>query len=231
MDINFDIISYINESYSCPETKELIFGNSKVASRHVRGPSPLFRIVLSGALLIYLKWRSLERKERIKYSSKHFSNVEELFLDLYKGTDFNTDSAIYILFEAQKDVEEQKEKSFFYDLLDVSEHCQFGKIYGVIDEWENNTDHVIKSYSEEYVSDLLVSAIKSVKILKDYKIDYQNGLSFLKEKDEIKDERAFIYKDYEFMILKKMESYTNMMNFVYICLSDFRIVLVEEKRQ
>ena len=163
-----DLITFLNNAYSSSKTRELLFGSENIAYRHIKGAAPILRIVYIGALLIFLKWKKLPRRERIKYNSKNYLRVEELFLNLYGNEQFNIDSAIYILFEGQKDVIRQKEKSFFYGLIDENIYCEYGKIYGVLDEWIKTTNHVIKSYSEEYVQKLFIDLVNNLRVLRDY---------------------------------------------------------------
>lgn len=225
-----EIIAFVNEYYLCPLNREILFGSDRVAFRHVRGSAPLIRIALLGAILLYIKWKRLSRKERLSYSSRHYDRVESLFTDLYGAEAFDINSAIYILLEGRKDVVERKEKSFFYGLISIDEPCEFGKVYRVVDEWLSTTDHINKSYTEEYIFDLLLASIKSLVILKEYKAISQDEFSFVKENDLLKDQFVLLYKDYECLLLNKVHEGATKMVYEYISLNDFRRVIIEEKR-
>ena len=223
-----EIIDFINASFPYPLNREILFGSDRVAFRHVRGATPLIRIALLGAALLYIKWKRLSRKERLFYSSEHYDRVETLFINLYGAEVFDINSAIYILFEGRKDVVERKEKSFFNGLINIDESCEFGKIYRVVDEWFSTTDHINKSYTEEYIFDLLLASVKCLAILREYEASNQDEFSFKKENNLLKDQFVLVYKDYECLLLNKVHEGVNRMVYDYISLSDFRKVIIEK---
>lgn len=225
-----DILTFLNEAYSYPNNKMILFGNERVAYRHIRGGTPLLRLVCLGAILIYLKWQKLSRKERLAFGSKHYLRVESLFTILYGSECFDYHAAIYILFEGRKDVVDCKEKSFFYGLIDEKAPCEYGKVYRVIDEWNSTTDHIIKSYSEGYVNGLLHDLVASLLVLKEYEAIIDDGLYFKKENEILRNDVVLKYSNYDYLILNKVYEGATKAVYDYLSLQDYRKEVVEEKR-
>ena len=230
MEEEFDLIEFLNKSYAYPINRTLLFGNPEIAYRHIWDGSPLYRITLLGALLIYLKWRNTSRQDRLNFDAKNYTRVESLFNELYGHEPFDLNSAIYILLEGRKDVIARREKSFFYGLINPDTPCEYGKIYSVVDEWKTASDHIIKSYSEEYVNALLVDIVNSLTVLKEYEAFDDNGIYFKKNDEIIKEPLFLKYQDYNYYLLSKIEEGASKVIYEYISLVDFSRVIIEEKR-
>lgn len=226
-----DLVSFINESYPYSLNKEIVFGSETVSYRHlIKKGVPLCRLVLLGAILIYLKWKNLSNEERNKYISKHFLNVNRLFNRLYKDEPFNIYSAVYVLYEGSKDVLENKDNSFFNGLISVNEPCEFGKMNGVLDELMLSDSHTNIRYSAEYIAELLEQAVKSLTVVKEYEAFNDNGLYFKKDNEILKDDNILIISDYYYYLLSEIREYRDRKETEYIGFSALEIMVNEEKR-
>lgn len=129
---------YINESYSSPALRKFIFGLEEVSFRDIKGVGSINKVLTVEFLLVYLTWFNTDRNKLRTYKSTHFERASEVMKNLYRGQKFGLDVIIYVLSEGQKDIADLGEASFFYPLMNVTEHCEFGKIYSMIDDWMND---------------------------------------------------------------------------------------------
>jgi hypothetical protein len=152
---------YINEAYSSPSVRKFVFGLEDVTFRNIKGVGSINKVLTVQFLMVYLKWRNTDRNVLRTYKSLHFDRASEVMNNLYRGQKFDLDVIIYVLTEGQKDILQIGERSFFYPLMDVSEPCEFGKIYSMIDDWLNDLQT-----SEESVDKILYQFIPVIKMAK-----------------------------------------------------------------
>ncbi len=149
---------YVNDRIPSPALKEFIFGSEQPSHKDIDIGS-INRVLTTEFLLIYLKWLKASRNELRRYTSKHFSRAQDVMMALYKGQKFDLDAIVYVLTEGQKDICENGDSSFFAPFMDVAEKCEFGKIYGLIDEWKINpqTSVSIETISHHFFTAVSVS--------------------------------------------------------------------------
>ncbi|MBQ8147129.1 MAG: hypothetical protein IJ039_10120 [Clostridia bacterium] len=166
--------AYINEAYEYPSLKSFVFGLSEISFRDIKGIGAINKVLTVEFLLIYLNWINTPRSQLRHYSSIHFEKASEVMRNLYRTQKFNLDVVIYVLTEGQKDVIELGEASFFYPFIDATKKCDFGAIYGMIDDWMNNLQT-----SEEMIDKILnqfISVITMAKaLLKTDVVTVQDG--------------------------------------------------------
>ena len=153
--------AYINEAYSSAAIRKFVFGIEDVSFRDIKGIGSINKVLTVEFLLVYLTWFNTDRNLLRSYKSKHFERAAEVMKNLYRGQKFGLDVIIYVLSEGQKDIAEMGERSFFYPLMDVSERCEFGKIYSMIDDWMNDLQT-----SEDSVDKILHHFIPVIKMAK-----------------------------------------------------------------
>ena len=129
---------YINDSITSAGVKSFVFGTGDVSHHDIKGVDAIYKLLIAEFAVIYLKWLGSGRSLLREYRSARFARISEVMNSLYKGQKLDLDVITYTLAEAQKDVLELGETSFFFELIDVTEPCKFGKLYGMIDEWKGN---------------------------------------------------------------------------------------------
>ncbi|MBE6820919.1 MAG: hypothetical protein E7516_07695 [Ruminococcaceae bacterium] len=120
---------YISENVKDEGVRELVFGEKNVTFRLIKTSAPIFRVMLCTFSLIYLKWLSYSRQELRKFSGKHSKKVFGVLEDLYKSVQFDSDIMIFVLTEAQKDIIENGENSFFDKIISKENFCAYSKLY------------------------------------------------------------------------------------------------------
>ena len=161
-----DIFTYkqaavlVNDTITSPSLKQFIFGADEVSHRDIKGIGSINKLLTAEFLMIYLKWLNSDRNELRKYSTPHFKKAEAVMNSLYKGQRFNLDVIMYVLTEAQKDVKQYNEASFFFPMIDGTVKCEFGKIYSLIDDWKSNlqtSEPLVEAILSSFVSAIAVS--------------------------------------------------------------------------
>ncbi|MBE5950083.1 MAG: hypothetical protein E7260_00665 [Lachnospiraceae bacterium] len=224
---------YVNERISAPAIRELIFGMDEVSHRDIKGIGSINKVLNMEFLLIYLNWLRCTRNDFAGYRTKHFLNINEVLYSLYKTEKLGLDCVIYVLSEAQRDVKENGEKSFFAPYFNADVTCEFGKIYGMIDEWLHNfhTDDI----SVETILNHFVSAINSAKALWNVDVVYEKVTEGINvyfvlngEKVDVKD---IVYVDENAMkyILSNRKYYLNDMVYDYSSIDSFTHITVIKK--
>ncbi|MBQ7377699.1 MAG: hypothetical protein IJW71_05220 [Clostridia bacterium] len=153
--------AYINEAYASPAIRKFIFGLEEVSFRDIKGIGSINKVITVEFLLVYLTWLNTDRNTLRTYRSPHYERAAEVMSSLYRTQKFGLDVIIYVLAEGQKDIAEMGEQSFFYPLMDTTERCEFGKIYGLIDDWMNDLQT-----SEDSVDKILGHFIPVIKMAK-----------------------------------------------------------------
>ena len=187
--------AYINEYYASPKLREFIFGLEEVSFRDIKGIGAINKVLTAEFLIVYFSWASLDRNAMRPYRSKHFDHASEVMRSLYKGQKFGLDAMIYVLTEGKKDIAEKGESSFFYPLIDVSEPCELGRIYCLIDEWKN--DLQTSETSVEVILNHFISVIKMAKALRTADVVVEAGeTSFIFDGNTLRT-RDIVYIDKE----------------------------------
>lgn len=127
--------AYVNERITDPSMREAIFGIKEVSFRDIKGVGSLYKILKVQFAIVYLKWLNASRGTLNSYTSNHFKKINTVLFSLYKTQNVDLDVIVYIMSEVQRDIIEQKDKSFFYGLLNENVFCEFSKLYGIINEW------------------------------------------------------------------------------------------------
>ena len=127
--------AYANERIKDPNVREFVFGIKELSYRDIKGVGALHKILRGQFAIVYLKWLNTSRSELNKYQSNHFKKINTVLFSLYKTQNLDLDVIIYIMSEAQRDIIDQKDQSFFYGLLNTNVFCEFSKLYGIITEW------------------------------------------------------------------------------------------------
>lgn len=122
--------SYLNERISSPSMKEFIFDCEDVGFRSIQDLNAIHRLICAQFFLVYLKWLNSSRKELSALNSLHYKKVNETLSSLYSQWNLDVDLIVYVLSEAQKDVLELGEKSFFADVLEGGMSYPYGRLYG-----------------------------------------------------------------------------------------------------
>jgi len=126
---------YANERIKDSSMREIIFGIKEVSFRDIKGVGSLYKILRTQFAVVYIKWLNVSRSVLNSYQSTHFKKINPVLFSLYKTQKLDLDVIVYVMSEVQRDIIEQKEKSFFYGLLNNGVFCEFSKLYGVINEW------------------------------------------------------------------------------------------------
>lgn len=127
--------AYVNERIKDFGMRETIFGIKEISFRDIKGVGTLYKILRAQFAVVYLKWLNTSRSVLNLYQSTHFKKINPVLFSLYKTQKLDLDVIVYVMSEVQRDIIDQKEKSFFYGLLNDSVFCEFSKLYGVINEW------------------------------------------------------------------------------------------------
>ncbi|MBR2444027.1 MAG: hypothetical protein IKB27_01350 [Clostridia bacterium] len=151
--------AYINEKSTDPSIKEFVFGASDVTHKHIKKHGPIYRILFSAFSVIYTKWLSCSRNRLQAYKSAHAKNAFKLLYSLYKTQPLNLDVVVYVLSEAQKDVKEQGEQSFFFGIINENSFCPYSKLYGMIADWRRSLQAGEKT--EDEILNSLVMLLES----------------------------------------------------------------------
>lgn len=122
--------AYLNERFSSTSIKEFIFNCDEVGFRSIQDMNAIHRIICAQFLLVYLKWLNSSRRELSALKSEHYKKANEALSNLYKQWNLDVDLIVYVLSEAQKDVLELGQESFFADVLEEDISYPYGRLYG-----------------------------------------------------------------------------------------------------
>lgn len=190
-----ELAESLNASYIDKETRELLFGVSEITFRTIRGAQPLMRTVLAGALFCYLYWKNFKSDIKDNQKTEGYFKVEEMCNSLFKENDLTLESATYLLFLIKKDLMNY-EDSFFKPIMDNVEECEFGKIYGLLDEWNASIERTLVYYTNYDILYFLKTITSCLAILReadvttegsevyfDYRGKHINGEKYIKYDD------------------------------------------------
>lgn len=167
----------LNASYTDKETRELLFGVSEISFRNIRGAQPLLRIVLVGALFSYLYWKNFKSEIKDNQKTADYFKVEELCNSLFIENDLNLESATYLLFLIKKDLMNHSD-SFFKPIMDNEKECEFGKIYGLLDEWHSSKERILVYYTNYDVLYFLKSITSCLAILREADVTIEKDIVY-----------------------------------------------------
>ena len=167
-----DVAEFLNNHFPDENMRSLLFASLSLSRRNLRGPQPLLRMVYMGALLCYIYWKN--NKESFKDDSENYFRIDELCNSLYKENTFNLESSIYLLFLIRNDVKENP-NSLFISCLNKDEECEYGKIYGLLDEWSSSSERILVYYKNYHVLNFLISITNNLRILTEAKLNIEQG--------------------------------------------------------
>ncbi len=224
--------NFVNDLIPSASLKQFIFGVNEVSHHDIKGIGSINKVLTAEFLLIYFKWLNSERNELRAFYTPHFKKAEAVMNALYKGQRFNLDVITYVLAEAYKDAVQYGDNSFFFDMIDSSVKCEFGKMYSLIDEWKTNLQT-----SEPLVETILTNFVSAVSVSKalsksDFINDTTNNSapSFILY-DEPLDTKNVIYIDKignRYVLVDKSYEKDDAL-YHYIAIDDFNQITVIKK--
>ena len=140
--------------------REVIFGAEEISFRDIKGVGSLYKVLKTQFAVVYIKWLNTSRSVLNTYHSNHFKKITTVLFSLYKTQKLDLDVIVYIMSEVQRDIIEEKEKSFFYGLLNENVFCEFSKLYGIIYEWTRSVQ--TSEDDKETILRYLVSLLQCV---------------------------------------------------------------------
>lgn len=215
--------AYLNAEMPDEAMRLFLFGAKELGHRDLGGVGAVAKLIRVQFVLIYAKWLSCGRNALARYQSVHAVNVFRLLFRLYKQQRLDLDVMIYTLSEAQKDVAEQRESSFFSDIC-CDSACPYGKIYGLIDGWQRSLQG--REEDKETVFNYFVAVLNNAVWISDIKrLDKEN--TFLLGEKALP-ARDFIYTDPSGIpcLLVDKICMSNKTHYEYVTLDGLRTVQV-----
>ena len=169
-----DVVEYLSNCFQDENTRSLLFASLSVSRKNIRGAQPIFRMVYMGALLCYLYWKNNNHDSQ----NDDYLEIKDLCNSLFSENALTLESAIYLLFLIRNDVKNNP-NSLFVSCMDKDEECEYGKIYGLLDEWNSSSEKILVYYKSYHVLSFLMTITKSLRILREIKIHIdQDNVSF-----------------------------------------------------
>lgn len=210
-----DVVEYLNSCFQNENMKSLLFASLNINRKNIRGAQPLLRMVYVGALFCYLYWKN--NKNQIKVEDENYLKVCELCNSLFKENELNLESAIYLLFLIRNDTQNNK-NSLFAKCMNVDDECEYGKIYGLLDEWNSSSERILVYYRYYHVLSFLMSITKNLRILTESKINIeQDKVSFEFDNKTYSCDKYLKYAqdaEYFCLLLKEETKYFDLRNLV-----------------
>ena len=213
-----EIVDYLNGTFVNEIKRELLFASHEISNRTVRGAQPLLRIILTGALFCYIYYQKNKAELKEEQESEYFLKAASLCDDLFKENELTLEAATYLLFLIRRDVVNNK-NSFFAPCMDIKENCEFGKIYGLLDEWSSSRERILVYYKNYHIYAFLLMASNCLKILREAEIKVNNQqVSFVFNKQEYALDKylTFNNQDELFILSLKDDKYFDFKNLTTI---------------
>lgn len=206
--------------------KEFIFGSKEINYRYVKGINTIKKLVEIGFYIIYFKWLNSSFLELKQYLSTHANNIFELLFSLYKSRNPDLDMYIYVLSEAQRDVKEYGEKSFFNNILSKENFCAYSKLYGLIDDLSKN---LFIDTSEEKILVNLINLKDSFAWLTTTKWDCQTNSFILSGNKYLCRDIVYCDENGETFFLKEKSYMLDTVRYEYVSIDGFHSKYIAKK--
>lgn len=136
----YELAEYVNNNLP-KGIRKVLFGDSEVDPSYISTDTIyLYSAIQLQFLLCYSEWNRCGRpKTDDYYLKKAFKTFERMFYDF----DMSLDVILYALSNCERDVHQNKEKSFFYDYFEIDPFFKYSRLFDVInkcpeyEKWEN----------------------------------------------------------------------------------------------